>query len=440
MFTDIKLKNYKSLINTEVDFSEKRNEPKPIILIYGENGIGKSDFASAFLTLCDSLQTMSARKAIQQFLEKKSSLDDIPEDTLLKVISESLKDTASIIKNCRTKNSRENMVLEFGFVIDGDCGRYLLEYDETKIVREKLDFVLNKNKTNFYDITDEHIRLNDKLFSDMEYAREFRQLLKQYQGKHSLLSVLLFEIEEKADGYTESKISHRLACVLKSFVTMSVKIKSGKKKNQGIIGVSKKILTQLEQGEIDIREEGELSRAEELLSEFFSRVYSDIKYAYYKKEYKDDKIEYQLIFRKVIYGTAMDIEAEHESAGTLHLLDVLPFLLMAVHGETVIIDELDTGIHDLLVYHILNSMLDSVKGQLIITTHNTMLLETEINPAYIYTFMADRDANKSLLPITYYEDRRHPNLNYRNRYLKGMYGGVPSSMDIDFEELWEILE
>ena len=37
----------------------------------------------------------------------------------------------------------------------------------------------------------------------------------------------------------------------------------------------------------------------------------------------------------------MDIEAEHESAGTLHLLDVLPFLLMAVHGETVIIDELD---------------------------------------------------------------------------------------------------
>lgn len=332
------------------------------------------------------------------------------------------------------------MVLEFGFVIDGDCGRYLLEYDETKIVREKLDFVLNKNKTNFYDITDEHIRLNDKLFSDMEYAREFRQLLKQYQGKHSLLSVLLFEIEEKADGYTESKISHRLACVLKSFVTMSVKIKSGKKKNQGIIGVSKKILTQLEQGEIDIREEGELSRAEELLSEFFSRVYSDIKYAYYKKEYKDDKIEYQLIFRKVIYGTAMDIEAEHESAGTLHLLDVLPFLLMAVHGETVIIDELDTGIHDLLVYHILNSMLDSVKGQLIITTHNTMLLETEINPAYIYTFMADRDANKSLLPITYYEDRRHPNLNYRNRYLKGMYGGVPSSMDIDFEELWEILE
>lgn len=136
----------------------------------------------------------------------------------------------------------------------------------------------------------------------------------------------------------------------------------------------------------------------------------------------------------------MDIEAESESTGTLHLLDILPYLLMGVQGRTVIIDELDTGIHDLLVNNILCNALDAIKGQLIITTHNTMLLETEIDPAYIYTFMADADASKVLMPITSYEDRAHPNLNYRSRYLKGMYGGVPISRDIDFEELWEILE
>ncbi len=134
----------------------------------------------------------------------------------------------------------------------------------------------------------------------------------------------------------------------------------------------------------------------------------------------------------------MDIAAESESTGTLHLLDILPFLLMGVKGKAVVIDELDTGIHDLLVNSILGNVLDSIRGQLIITTHNTMLLETEIDPSCIYTFYVDKDANKYLEPIVAYEGRAHPNLNYRNRYLKGMYGGIPMVRDIDFDELWDI--
>ena len=144
------------------------------------------------------------------------------------------------------------------------------------------------------------------------------------------------------------------------------------------------------------------------------------------------------MFRKLIYGQIVDIAAESESTGTLHLLDILPFLLMGVKGRTVVIDELDTGIHDLLVNSILSNVLDSIRGQLIITTHNTMLLETKIDPSCIYTFYVDKDAKKSLESIMAYEDRAHPNLNYRNRYLKGMYGGVPMVQDIDFDELWDV--
>ena len=40
MFTRIKIKNYKSLVDLEADFFQKRNEAKPLILIYGENGAG----------------------------------------------------------------------------------------------------------------------------------------------------------------------------------------------------------------------------------------------------------------------------------------------------------------------------------------------------------------------------------------------------------------
>lgn len=41
-------------------------------------------------------------------------------------------------------------------------------------------------------------------------------------------------------------------------------------------------------------------------------------------------------------------------------------------GVTVVYDEIDNGIHDLLLKNILESMVDHITGQLIITTHNTI--------------------------------------------------------------------
>ncbi|EOS47856.1 AAA family ATPase [Lachnospiraceae bacterium JLR.KK009] len=438
MFTKVKLKNYKSLVDLEVDLKGTKNQPKPLIIIYGENGVGKSNFAASFLTLSESLQTMSLRKVIQQFMEE--TMDGIPKEFVVKMISQNLRDTETIIKNCKTINSKGNMLLEFGFIIGRKHGNYILEYDDTKLVHERLDYALNKNKTNLYDITLENIKINDKLFLDSEYAKELKELLVKYRGKHSFLSILLSEKEEKADGYVEEKVSGSLFDVINRFRGMSLRVKTGNKGERGRIGVPHKILGELIEGEIDVSEEAELDQAQELLNEFFSQAYSDIKGAYYRKEYREHRIEYELVFRKLIYGKVVDIAAESESTGTLHLLDILPFLLMGVKGKAVVIDELDTGIHDLLVNSILSNVLDSIRGQLIITTHNTMLLETEIDPSCIYTFYVDKDANKYLEPIVAYEGRAHPNLNYRNRYLKGMYGGIPMVRDIDFDELWDIFD
>ena len=294
--------------------------------------------------------------------------------------------------------------------------------------------------TNLYDINTEKIKINDKLFMDNDYAKEFMELLIKYRGKHSFLSILLSEEEEKAEGYIEDKIHERLYDVLAAFVTMSIRVKKGNKGEKGKIGISHEILGKLKRGEINIDDEEELDKAEEMINEFFTLMYSDIKEAYYKREIREEKIQYELMFKKLIYGKVVDIDVKSESTGTLHLLDILPFLLMGIKGRTVIIDELDSGIHDLLVNNILSNMVEAIKGQIIITTHNTMLLESSIEPAYIYTFMVDANANKTLTSIVSYEDRTHPNLNYRSRYLKGMYGGVPISRDIDFEELLEILD
>lgn len=436
MFTRVKIKNYKSLINLDVDLSAKKKQPKPLVVIYGENGVGKSNFATAFCTLCESLRTMLARTKLQKLIDKDKLEGLIYDEEFIKFIAENLKDTESIIKSCKTINSTENMSLEFEFVIEGRQGRYLIEYDDSKIVHEKLEYVLNKNRTLFFEIAEDKIKINEKIFTDGEYLKYFYDLLEKYNGKHSFLSILMFEDEGKADGYVIQRISERLYEVLLSFMLMSVRVKSAFGLERGFGASCYKVFKNLGEGVISIEDEEELNKAEKMVNEFFTLAYSDIKEAYYKREKTDGKIKYSLFFKKMMYGKIVDVSYELESTGTQALLQIMPFLLMSVEGKTVIIDELDTGIHDLLINNILCNISDSAKGQLIITTHNTMFLESsDINPEYIYTFFVDKDANKELVPIVEFEDRTHPNLNYRNRYLKGMYGGIPFTRDIDFDKL-----
>lgn len=171
---------------------------------------------------------------------------------------------------------------------------------------------------------------------------------------------------------------------------------------------------------------------------FFTDLYSDIKQVFYKKEcIADDKIDYKLFVKKQIYGKIIDIDFSLESNGTKKLAQFAFILYRYLNkNEVVLIDELDSGIHDILVSTILKDLYlyDKMEGQLIITTHNTTLLETEIKKDYIYLFNIDSNGKKILIPITEYE-REHPNTNFRKRYLKGLYGGIPMIDDIDFDDL-----
>ena len=438
MFTYVKLRNYKSLVELNVDFLQKKKMGKKAVFIYGENGVGKSNFASAFLTLFESMQTLSVREAVLAILEAKS--ENTNSEEFLRSIQNNLRDTEAIIRNCKTINSNENMVLEFGFVIEGREGSYYLEYNNEKLVREKLEYVLNRNKIVFFDITEESPYINKNIFLEADFYKEIKSLVKQYMGKHSLLSIIVNEKEEKAQKYIQERIHENLFDVIFAFATMSVKVKMGNHGERGKVGLSHPILAELERGSIDISEENELNKAEELLNDFFTRTYGDIKRVYYRRDIEDGKINYELFFNKLIYNRLVDVSFELESTGTQHLLEILPYILMCVEGTVVIIDEIDTGIHDLLVDNMLENVIPSIGGQLILTTHNTMLLDSDIDPQYIYTFIEDENAIKQLVSIIDFEDRTHPHLNYRNRYLKGMYGGVPLLGEIDFEELREILD
>lgn len=57
MFTKICLRNFRSFDEIEFDLSEKANKAKPLAVVYGENGAGKSNLMSAFVLLKEIMQT-----------------------------------------------------------------------------------------------------------------------------------------------------------------------------------------------------------------------------------------------------------------------------------------------------------------------------------------------------------------------------------------------
>lgn len=439
MFTYIKLKNYKSLIELEVDLTKKENTPKKLISIYGENGVGKSNFVDSFYTLKRIVSTRTINEKIRILTEKQKELQTDDFDKALYFFGQLgsiikngfFSNSIDIINECKTIDSKDNMIIEVGFKIKSKSGVYCIETDDTDIIFEKLDFTLNKNKVNFFEITKKEKYLNESVFIDNEYKKEIFSIIEKYWGKHSLLSLIAYEIEDKKENYVKKKIFNGIFEVINFFSSLSIL-------SRNKMEVFKDIEEEkLFYGTLSVSEEKKLTKIENVINTFFTSLFSDIKQAYYKKKFDNDKINYILYFKKNIHNKLIDIEYNIESTGTKNILKILPYLISAAKGKTVIIDEIDNGIHDLLMLKILENLSEDLKGQLIITTHNTLLLEEEFIKDSIYIFKVDENANKKLLALNKFEGRVHPNLSIRKRYLKGLYGGIPFPMDIDFNELIE---
>ena len=75
MFEYVELKNFKSFKDTRLSLLDRYNNPKKLVLIYGENGIGKSNIASSFFMLYETLKTMDVRDFMEALLSK--NIDDI---------------------------------------------------------------------------------------------------------------------------------------------------------------------------------------------------------------------------------------------------------------------------------------------------------------------------------------------------------------------------
>lgn len=172
MFEYVKLKNFKSFGNVEFNLLDKKGNPKKLILIYGENGVGKSNLASAFFMLAETLRTMDVRDIMQSFLsEHPEQLDN---ETFSRIFKLRYKDLETLIRENKMVSTKETMYMEFGFQLNGKSGKYIFETNETQIIHERLEYVLTKNKGVYFDLTPEKTSISTKIFQEKAAYQEIK--------------------------------------------------------------------------------------------------------------------------------------------------------------------------------------------------------------------------------------------------------------------------
>jgi uncharacterized protein len=129
----------------------------------------------------------------------------------------------------------------------------------------------------------------------------------------------------------------------------------------------------------------------------------------------------------------IELSASEESDGTRALFAFAgPWLDVTQNERILIVDELDTSLHPMLV-HFLVKRLHQVKTkvQLIFTTHDTSLLSQKIlRRDQIWFVEKEKTQSTNMYPLSDFSPRENESIE--RGYLNGRYGGIPFLKELDF--------
>ena len=441
MFTYVKAKNFKSLKDIEFNLNKTKTKTNQFISIYGENGSGKTNIVELFKLLQQSTMSRATDIAMNKMPKEFWKIQEEMSDQLPTEIRQIFQLSFNL-KEYRMLDEEDATEIEYGFKINNKDGFYYIKFDD-EIIEEKLYYMAGKQRAYLFQINKENNKiiknLNKNIFINEKYNEELIDGIDKYWGKYTFLSLLSFEIIEKNKDYIDNNISKNIIEVIDRIWLMTVHVDKGALKiiPDGFVKVRK--LNNIQKGIVKKDKLPEIKKYENVLNIFFTQAYADIKEVKYEINEKEDRIHYELYFNKMIGGQIKSIPSRLESDGTRRILNQFDTIIGSLLGETVILDEIDNGIHDVLMKNIIMSIKDEITGQLIITTHNTLLLEI-LPKENIYILSTDYNGNKTINSIKEYGIKIQKNNNARDLYFKGVFGGIPTTDYIDFEEIKYALE
>lgn len=135
-------------------------------------------------------------------------------------------------------------------------------------------------------------------------------------------------------------------------------------------------------------------------------------------------------YHKTSDGREIEFDFRQESDGSQRLYDLLPlFLQPSKFAKTIVIDEVDRSLHPLLTRQLLDIYLSNrtpeSRSQLILTTHDAMLLDQDLlRRDEIWVAERDETGASKIFSFSDFKDVR-ADKDIRKSYLQGRMGGVP---------------
>lgn len=442
MFTKIRLHNFRSFGDIEFDLTKKNGDAKNLAVVFGENGAGKSNLMSAFVLLHELFSTMDVRDIYEELLAQKAIFTDENMESMMRQrIKSGMRDIQAIINDYRMVGCNEPITVEYEFCIDGNTGSYTISLGDDEIIREKLEFLLNKRRGVYFECSPDSISINSNIVKEKELLKDLKASAQRFWGKHSIIAIIIHEIMDTSKSYGAENMSDNYNRVMNELTLISCYLGIGTRRWDKLYApFDFDILESATAGDLSSEQEPQLDTAEKIFTLFFSSINSDIRKVYYHRNYSDKSVHYRLMFEKLISGQYRQIDFSRESTGNHQILRLLCYLLSACLGRVVIIDEADSGVHDYLFLKVFQEINPHISGQVIMTTHNTMLMEADFARDATYILFEEDAGHKVIKSISDYPQRTYLANNIRSKYMEGKYGGLPNVTALDFKLLVHEIE
>lgn len=417
LYKKLHLINYKAFDDITFSLVSKNNQSKNLAIIYGANGSGKSTILEAFATLHDLMNTKDISNTLDLIREKMSNTHNIESDDiseLTRYLSRGVTSISTICEKVQGTDSKKPTSIILDFEENGYNGSYEIRLHKKHIIYEELKYVITKNKGCYFKLDKYGIFINEKTILDKKTYKTLKALIKQSWGIHSFISIIKNEINNYNKDFIDNSILSNFTNLLNSLDKFNFRICNLSNTIHGFSKTNSYLLSHLSSGKLDRTSTEELEVTETSLSILLKRFINDL----VKVEYAVTEESYHLQLIKLINNKEVDIDYSLESSGIKEIINILPYIIKAINGENVILDEYANHIHDVLSIHLLQTIAPLIKGQIIISTHSTILLNN-LFEQYLesFYFIKVEDSKRKINCITDTEPRLRKEYNYQKKYL-----------------------
>lgn len=200
------------------------------------------------------------------------------------------------------------------------------------------------------------------------------------------------------------------------------------------MGISRIAFREMPPGAVTVPEEVRLRVLDELGENGYIRVFDALqRQQWFFSQRQGELVVYKLVsYHRCSDGREMEFDLKDESDGTNRILDLLPaFLAMfqASLQRVYFIDELDRSLHSQLTRYLLEIYLQSIregaKNQLVVVTHDTLLMDQNLfRRDEIWLAERSQAGDTRLASLQQQKNIRYDK-DLQRSYLQGGLGGAP---------------